>query len=72
MREYLVIIRVNFSSDVMCYDPLLEPSSRHGSNEGLQSVLGDGFQFHISTMLTVRSYWQLNCLYICMYVSIIN
>ena len=28
-----------------------------------------GDDFHISTMLTVRSSSQLNCLYICMYVS---
>ena len=28
-----------------------------------------GDDFHISTMLTVRSYSQLNCLYICVYVS---
>ena len=28
-----------------------------------------GDDFHISTMLIVRSYSQLNCLYICMYVS---
>ena len=32
-------------------------------------VLASGDDFHISTMLTVRSYSQLNCLYICMYVS---
>ena len=25
--------------------------------------------FHTSTLLTVRSYGQLNCLYICMYVT---
>ena len=32
-------------------------------------ITDPGDDFHISTMLTVRSYSLLNCLYICMYVS---
>ena len=31
--------------------------------------ISSGDDFHRSIMLTVRSYSQLNCLHICMYVS---